>query len=63
MIRKINLKDFPFLVQAFKEKHPGCDVVETSLFLNEDVDCKQFDYELSEAVRNAKEVNLLSLLN
>ena len=63
MIKKINLKDFPFLVEAFKEKYPGCEVVETSLFLNEDVDCEQFDYELSEVVRNSKEFSLLSLLN
>ena len=38
-------------------------MVEISLVLNEDVYCEQFDYELSEAVRNAKEFNLLSLLN
>lgn len=62
MIRKVNLKDFPFLVEAFKEKYPGCEVIETSLVLNEDVDCEQFDYELSEVVKNAKKNQFIVII-
>lgn len=46
------------LIQAIETRHPGFEVTELRIFASEPVVVEDYEDELVEAVRNAKEINV-----